>query len=71
MSQYADLADRLEALVGELDELALDTLREAFAQGATARPATDRDLTRARRAVEKAAVILRTLDDGPDGVRST
>ncbi len=57
------LAARLESVVDELDELAFDRLREAVADGATERPRADKELTRARRAVEKAAVILRALDD--------
>ena len=55
MSRFDDLADRLEAIVGELDELSFDLLQQAVADGATQRPAADRSLTQARRAVEKAA----------------
>jgi len=57
------LVERLETLVADLDELAFDRLREAVADGATERPVTDRELAKARRAVEKAAHILRKLDD--------
>jgi hypothetical protein len=60
-----DLADRLEAIVGELDELSFDLLQQAVADGATQRPAADRPLTQARRAVEKAAALLRQLGE-PD-----
>jgi hypothetical protein len=62
VSELARLADRLEAIVADLDELAFDRLREAAAVGATERPSSDRELTRARRAVEKAARILRELE---------
>ena len=62
MSDTGALADRLEAIVADLDELALDRLRAAAADGATDRPASDRELVKARRAVEKAAHILRRLD---------
>ena len=65
MSRYEDLADRLEAIVGELDELSFDLLQQAIADGATQRPAADRSLTQARRAVEKAAGLLRQLAE-PD-----
>lgn len=58
------LAERLESIVEDLDEMAFDRLREAAANGATTRPAADRELTKARRATEKAATILRTLADG-------
>lgn len=61
MSRYAELADRLEAIVADLDELAFDELREAVADGAGARPASDKELAKARRAVEKAAHALRAL----------
>jgi hypothetical protein len=62
MTRYDDLAERLEAIGGELDELSFDLLQEAVAGGATERPAADRTLTQARRAVEKAAHLLRELD---------
>jgi hypothetical protein len=61
MSDLGSLADRLEAIVADLDELAFDRLREAAADGATTRPADDKELVKARRAVEKAAHILRQL----------
>jgi hypothetical protein len=65
VSRFDDLADRLEAIVGELDELSFDLLQQAVADGATQRPAADRSLTQARRAVEKAAALLRQVAE-PD-----
>ena len=65
MSDVRSLADRLESIVADLDELAFDRLREAAADGATSRPADDKELVKARRAVEKAADIFRRLDDLP------
>lgn len=62
MSDFGSLADRLESIIEELDELAFDRLRQAVADGATQRPASDKELTKARRAAEKAAHILRALD---------
>jgi hypothetical protein len=62
MSRYADLADRLESIGAELDELSFDLLQQAVADGASERPAADRTLTQARRAVEKAAGLLRQLE---------
>ena len=62
MSRAGELAERLAQIGEDLDELAFDLLREAAAEGATTRPAADRTLTQARRAVEKAAQLLRTLD---------
>jgi hypothetical protein len=63
VSDFGSIADRLETIVADLDELAFDRLREAVADGHTARPASDKTLTQARRAVEKAAHLLRSLDD--------
>ena len=62
MSRYAELAARLDEISAELDDLAFDLLQIAIADGATARPADDKTLTQARRAVEKAARLLETLD---------
>jgi hypothetical protein len=63
MADIASLADRLESIVDDLDELAFDRLREAVADGIKERPQSDRELTKARRAVEKAAAVLRSLDE--------
>ena len=63
MSDIGSLADRLEAIVEELDEIAFDKLRLAAADGQRDRPAEDRELTKARRAVEKAVAVLRGLDE--------
>ena len=62
MTRYGDLAERLEAIGAELDEVSFDLLQQAVADGATQRPASDRTLTQARRSVEKAAHLLRQLD---------
>lgn len=61
-AEIARLADRLEAIVEDLDELAFDRLRQAAADGATQRPASDKELAKARRAAEKAAHTLRNLN---------
>jgi hypothetical protein len=65
VSDLGGLADRLEAIVADLDEVAFDRLREAAADGLQERPASDKELVKARRAAEKAAVILRRLADDP------
>lgn len=65
--RLADLAARLDAVVEELDDLAFERLRVAAAEGDTARPASDKELVRARRAVERAAHLVRALADLPDG----
>ncbi len=55
---HDDLAERLEAIVAELDERQFDMLREAAREG-TGRPADDKRLTQARRSIEKAIHLLR------------
>jgi hypothetical protein len=60
-----DVADRLDAIAEELGDLAIDRLREATGmarRGDTPDPsvvAEERRLTRARRSVQKAVVLLR------------
>lgn len=62
MGDYDALIDRLESVAADLDEIAFDRLREAVADGETVRPADDKELMQARRAIEKAAGVLRQLD---------
>ena len=66
MSDIRGLADRLESIVEELDEIAFDRLRLAAADGQRTRPDDDRELTKARRAVEKAVAVLRGIDGSDD-----
>jgi len=63
MSRYREVAARLQEVAGELDDMSLDLLHEAAADGATKRPDADKALTQARRAVEKAVALLERLDD--------
>jgi hypothetical protein len=58
-----DIRARLEAIGEELADLALVRLRESIDAGGTELPVDERRLTRARRAVEKAAAILAEPDD--------
>jgi hypothetical protein len=60
---YGNLVERLESIAADLDEMAFDRLREAVADGEVTRPADDKQLMQARRAIEKAAAVLRQLDD--------
>ena len=60
--EYGMLVARLESVAADLDEMAFDRLREAVADGLTVRPTDDRELMKARRAIEKATAILRQLD---------
>jgi hypothetical protein len=54
---YGGLVDRLQTVVDDLDQIAFDQLREASAQR-QGRPADDKRLTQARRAIEKAIRLL-------------
>ena len=68
MTDVGPLVERLRSIMEDLDELAFDRLREAVADGATSRPASDKELARARRSVEKAVRVLESLDGvSPDG----
>lgn len=65
--EYQPFVERLESLAADLDEVSFDRLREAVADGEVTRPADDKKLMQARRAIEKAANVLRQLDgDSPD-----
>ncbi len=55
---YGQLADRIEAITADLDEMMFDALREAAATR-SGRPADDKRLMQARRALDKAAHLLR------------
>lgn len=59
---YDHLAARLDAIAEELDELMFDQLREASAARG-GRPADDKRLTQARRAIEKASHLLHGATD--------
>lgn len=57
-SRYQHLVEGLQVVADDLDQICFDQLREAAAEG-RARPADDKRLTQARRAVEKAIHLLR------------
>jgi hypothetical protein len=61
--EFDDIRGRLEAIAEELGDLAIQRLRESIDAGGTELPVDERRLTRARRAVEKAAAILRQGDE--------
>ena len=60
--RFDDIADRLEAIAEELAETAMSELSSAIRRGDQKRPATERSLTQARRAIEKATNLLRNID---------
>jgi len=55
---HDDLIADLARIAEVIDERSLDVLRQAVAEGSSRRPDSDRHLTQARRAVEKAMVAL-------------
>jgi hypothetical protein len=57
-TRYDDLRERLSEIADELADLALERLRDAVEDGGRGADAEERRLTRARRAVEKAAHLL-------------
>lgn len=61
--EFDDIRQRLEAIGEELADLAIGRLRDSIDAGGRELPVDERRLTRARRAVEKAASILREPDD--------
>jgi hypothetical protein len=63
MADYEHLAERLDQIAEELDDIAFDQLREASADGEIERPRSDKTLMQVRRAVAKAAHLLRSIRD--------
>jgi hypothetical protein len=61
--EFQDIRSRLEGIAEELADLAIARLRESIDAGGRELPVDERRLTRARRAVEKAAAILAEPDD--------
>jgi hypothetical protein len=61
--EFEDIKRRLEIISEELADLAIARLRDSIDAGGTELPVDERRLTRARRAVEKAAAILAEPDD--------
>ena len=61
------MAARLDAISEELADLAIDELRSALGSR-TGRPEQEKRITQARRAVEKAAYLLRRADGGGSSV---
>lgn len=61
--EFQEIRERLETIAAELADLAIERLRESIDAGGNELPVDERRLTRARRAVEKAAAILAEPDD--------
>ncbi len=61
--EFDEIRSRLETIAEELGDLAIQRLRESVDAGGDELPVDERRLTRARRAVEKAAHLLEEPDD--------
>lgn len=61
-ASHDDLIDDLRRVADVIDERAIRGLTEAVTRGAGQRPETDRHLTQARRAIEKAIQALRRAE---------
>jgi hypothetical protein len=64
--EFDEIRGRLEGIAEELADLAILRLRESIDAGGTELPVDEKRLTRARRAVEKAAHLLADTDSGAD-----
>ncbi|MFA5775427.1 MAG: hypothetical protein WC864_08625 [Ilumatobacteraceae bacterium] len=58
MSSIDDLVTQLKSISDDLADKALDVLKQAHRAGESKRPEMERNLTQARRAVEKALNLL-------------
>lgn len=65
--EFQEIRSRLLGIAEELADLAMERLRESIDAGGQELPVDERRLTRARRAVEKAAAILAEPDDTDAG----
>ena len=64
--EFDELRTRLETIAEELADLAIIRLRESIDAGGHELPVDEKRLTRARRAVEKAIVLLSEPDESMD-----
>lgn len=61
--EFDDIRGRLESIAEELADLAIQRLRDSIDAGGDELPVDEKRLTRARRAVEKAAHLLEEPDN--------
>lgn len=61
--EFDDIRERLEAIAEELTDLGMQRLRESIDAGGHELPVDEKRLAKARRAVEKAAYVLREPDE--------
>lgn len=63
MNSVEDVVRSLESVSERLAEMAIDSLRSAVDDGRRERPADEKSLTQARRAVEKAIHLLSSIEE--------
>lgn len=63
MDRVKGIVERLEGISEELADESIETLRAAHAAGETRRPERERVISQARRSVEKAAALLRRIEE--------
>jgi len=61
--EFDDIRTRLETIAEELTDLAISRLRDSIDAGGTELPVDEKQITRARRSVEKAIHLLSERDD--------
>ena len=61
--EFDEIRGRLDGIAEELADLAIQRLRDSIDAGGDELPVDEKRLTRARRAVEKAANLLAAPDD--------
>ena len=62
MSNFNEIVSQLETISEQLADEALKALKAAHGAGDTKRPESERQITQARRAIEKAIGVLSRLD---------
>ena len=62
MSNFDELADRLDAIAEEIAEASITELKAALRRGEQKRPQLERTLSQAKRSIDKAAHLLRRAE---------
>ena len=62
MASVEEIVSNLQSVSEDLADKALDSLKEAHREGQAKRPEFERQISQARRAIEKAIGILSRLD---------
>jgi hypothetical protein len=62
VASIEEIVSTLHSVSDDLAEKALDALKEAHREGQAKRPELERQITQARRAIEKAIGVLSRLD---------